>query len=157
MSKLTQEQRFWKKVDKRGPDECWGWRGYKTPLGYGQFQNFGGKGHTYAHRISYKIAHGHIQQDMIVRHSCDNPGCVNPAHLLLGTHKDNTMDMIERKRNLSCVGENNNLAKLSAEKVIEIRKRFSGGEKNKFLAKEYGVSISTISSVCHKQTWKHIS
>lgn len=85
--------RFWKMVDVRGPDECWEWKGCKYTRGYGMYPH-----NSYAHRYMWVITYGDIPDGLIVRHSCDNPSCVNPKHLLIGTHKDNTRDMIERGR-----------------------------------------------------------
>ena len=88
-------ERFWSKVLKV-EGGCWEWQAGKFTTGYGQF-GLDKKQRT-AHRVSYELANGPIPDGLLVRHACDNPGCVNPAHLLLGTHKDNTWDMILRGR-----------------------------------------------------------
>ncbi len=80
--------RFWDKVDKSG--KCWIWRGSKLKTGYGRF-HFAGKTIT-AHRISWMLAHGSIEEGMHVLHKCDNPPCVNPDHLYIGTHTQNMQD-----------------------------------------------------------------
>lgn len=98
------EQRFWAKVDKGEPDECWEWTGAKS-RGYGTITRDAADGGTtaLAHRVSWEIHNGPIPKNMsyhgmVVAHSCDNPACVNPNHLWLGTQGQNLKDMIEKGR-----------------------------------------------------------
>ena len=94
----TLEQRFWEKVDKRGDDECWEWTGAKTrPNAYGYFRVSGSL--AVAHRVSYELAYGGIPEDKQICHTCDNPACVNPSHLFVGTHTDNMQDKVAKGRN----------------------------------------------------------
>jgi hypothetical protein len=87
---------FWDFVVLKRHNDCWPWVGTTLPSGYGKFNS---RGEWFlAHRRSYELEHGEIPTGLIVRHSCDNPSCVNPRHLLVGTHKDNTQDMIARGR-----------------------------------------------------------
>ena len=87
---------FWGKVEKAGDDECWYWLGSLNGGGYGHIGS--NKRYRSAHRFSYFIHHGEIPGKLVVMHKCDNPKCVNPAHLQLGTHKDNSQDAIQKGR-----------------------------------------------------------
>lgn len=86
--------RYWLRVDKRDPHECWPWTRGRTKAGYGQFYLRGRR--EYAHRVGFLIANGWLPAETL--HSCDNPPCQNPAHLLDGTHVDNVMDMYAKGR-----------------------------------------------------------
>jgi hypothetical protein len=150
-------QRFWSKVDRRGPDDCWEWQGARDRDGYGQIMvNYRRKR---AHRLAWEIVAGPIPAGMFVCHHCDNPPCVNFAHLFLGTVDDNNRDMRDKGRDYTPdarFGEDHYRAKLTAEKVLEIRARVAAGEMQIDLAPEYGILESTISKVVNRQTWKHI-
>lgn len=88
--------RFWAKVDRSG--ECWLWTASVRRDGYGNFNRGSGDGWVSAHRFSYELHHGPIPARLLVLHSCDNRRCVNPSHLSLGTHRDNTRDAITKGR-----------------------------------------------------------
>jgi hypothetical protein len=159
-TKYTQEPleaRFWRFVDKKSEDECWPWIGNKQQNGYGRF-SVGTKiqGSEGAHRTSWKL---HNKQDiphkMHVMHKCDNPICVNPNHLSLGTAKDNTQDMIAkgRKRTVSPKGDLNGKALLDEEKVRYIRE---SKLNHAALGRELGVSPNCIRGVRIGRTWSHI-
>ena len=147
------EERFWRKV-AQSKVGCWEWNGSKLKSGYGHIRS-GGKGtRTYlAHRYSYELHHGPIDPRHFVIHSCDNPSCVNPAHLRQGTPLDNMLDMIAKGRKIVPVGTKHFSAKLDAEKVRFIR---SSSASNASLALKFGVDASAISDVRNGVTWKHV-
>jgi hypothetical protein len=140
----TVEERFWARVFMRAPDECWGWDGPPGPGGYGKF-SMGGK-LTYAHRAAYEIATGVSPYGCLVCHTCDNPGCVNPAHLFLGTSADNSADMVRKGRSRS--GEAHWRARLTDAQVNDIRARAAAGETQRSLAAAHGVSFQHVSDLC---------
>jgi hypothetical protein len=147
------EERFWSKVDKKADDECWNWKGSLNE-GYGQFK-LNGKPNR-AHRISFELHNKTIiPDDLIVRHKCDNPSCVNPHHLELGTQQDNVRDRVERGRSNTCYGEKCGAHKLTTEQVNEIKERLQMYEYGLYakLAQEYNVSAKTISLIHNKKTW----
>lgn len=146
--------RFWEKVDKNISYDCWIWTGAKHPKGYGHI-GINGNNHR-VHRVSWELHHGRkIPIGMCVCHKCDNPSCVNPDHLFLGTHKDNAQDRNVKNRHVK--GEQIKFSRLTEEQVIEIKSIYTGkwGEQTK-LAIEYNVGTSTISNIINGKAWKHI-
>lgn len=144
--------RFWAKVDKSG--DCWLWTAARMPHGYGVFRASSAKPrrHIYAHRFSYQVTHGPIPQGLWVRHKCDTPACVNPAHLELGTPADNTHDSMRRGR--MPLGEARPAHKLTAANVEEVRRRIAAGESSRMIAAAFNVSDSTIGDIRTGRTWK---
>jgi len=114
----TLKARFDEKYSKGPEDECWNWQASTAGKGYGQIKIPGTRRQIYAHRLSYLIHLGEIPDGKEVCHTCDNPLCVNPAHLFLGTRKDNAQDMKQKFR--STFGEKNARAKLTEKDVIKI-------------------------------------
>lgn len=145
-------ERFWRKVDKRGPDDCWEWVGSLSVRDYGRMKVCGKL--VQAHRLSYEIANGAIPDGIFVCHKCDNPKCVNPSHLWLGTHRDNMQDARRKGRQYAPgarIGEGNPCSKLTWGEVREIRA--ARGRTQLSLAREYNVSQGRISSVRLGKSW----
>lgn len=105
----------------------------------------------YAHRVSYVLNKGNIPSGLVVRHSCDNPTCVNPKHLLLGTHQDNVADRVNRNR--SAIGERNGRSKLNPEQVKEI---LASADTPTILGKRYHVDPRLIVKIKKREIWKHL-
>ena len=146
--------RFWQLVDKSaGDDACWTWQGNTEDNGYGLFR-WNRRNHG-AHRIAYMLTHGAMPVGLNVCHSCDNPPCVNPAHLFLGTHTDNMADKTAKER--MARGESHGCAKLTEDDVRAIRSRYQFRKVTyKQLAAEYGVVPYTILEIVQRKSWTHI-
>ncbi len=146
-------ERFLGKVTRS--ETCWQWNGYTNEDGYGMFKL--GKKCVRAHRVSWTLHFGEVPKDLHVLHRCDNRGCVNPAHLFLGTHQDNMRDRSRKGRGVSPPshpGESHPSAKLNEEKVRAIRDRYIPRKVTMDdLAKEYGVCRQSISNIVHGKRW----
>lgn len=148
--KIDPVQKFWSRVEKRGPDECWPWLGSVDKDGYGQiWDGFSGKA-LRAHTLSAELHLGE-RNGRFVCHSCDNPQCSNPAHLFFGTQKDNMADKVAKKR--QAVGEMQGNSKLTETQVEEIRKRREDSYKT--LCAEFNLAPSTVYRIWHGQSWTH--
>lgn len=156
-------------------DNCWEWQKGKTKFGYGKI-TYRNK-FTLAHRISFLTFKGEISQDYSVLHSCDNPSCINPDHLWLGTQHDNVHDCIVKCRRNTATGwkhtdqtkiklknrrrpdkrgEKHHLAKLNCDNVKEIIHLNNGGMKQAEIAEKFNLSQSTISKIVNKKRWPHL-
>jgi hypothetical protein len=159
MSNLDKKtlERFWNKVNKTGG--CWLWQATKAHK-YGQFA-VSRTIRVPAHRLSYEMAFGKIPVGMLICHSCDNPICVNPAHLFCGTQSDNLVDCVAKGRHRYILpminGERISSAKLTEAQVRIIRSRLRAGAKISALAKEFTMSKRTICDIGNLRTWKHVT
>ena len=179
--------RFWSKVDVHGPvhptlgTPCWVWRCGRVTTGYGLFKVGGHPGTTYlAHRFAWENVCGQIPNGLFVLHACDNPSCVRPDHLFLGTHADNSADMVRKGRqakisrpapwaagrnhwssrqpNSVLRGSVNPASKLTEQDVMTIRSIYTAGDTSQqMLADRYGVSQVAISLVVRREKWKHVA
>jgi len=156
-----ERKRFFAKVNKDGPNGCWEWIGYKDKEGYGQvslkrLEQYALK----AHRVSYMQHKGKIADDLLICHKCDNPSCVNPDHLFLGTHQDNVDDKVKKNRQYlnraDGKGVNNPNAKLTKSQVKEITGLFSI-MNNKEIGLIYKVHHSSISSIRRGKSWASVT
>lgn len=145
----TIEERFWAKVDKSG--DCWVWTGGGDRESYGVFKS---TRMTKAHRYSWELHFGPIQNGLWVLHRCDNPPCVRPDHLFLGTHEENMADM--RAKGRSQRGERCHAAKLTEPEAKEVILAVTRGERSEDIARRFGVSRSTVSMVATGKTWTYL-
>jgi len=148
-------ERFWSKVNKRCPDECWSWTG---GLGSGIRAVFWVcETTTYAARVMWFLQNGQDPGRLNVLHSCDNAACVNPRHLFLGTLKDNHDDMKEKGRRASFVGAKNSQAKLTDFDVKLMRAlHFQNGASMRSIAIRFGVQPSVGQRAIQGDTWNHV-
>ena len=143
------EQRFLEKIEKT--DNCWNWLAYLNEWGYGVFSE--NRKTILAHRFSWKFYKGEIPKGLEVCHRCDNPKCVNPDHLWLGTHIENVEDTVRKGRNVSFKGEANGASKLTQKQVNEIRdmsKKYSSIE----IAKIYSITREHVWGIVKYRVWK---
>jgi len=130
---------------------CWLWTGPTFARNYGKI----GCPPALAHRISWTVFRGAIPAGLVVRHRCDNPSCVNPDHLELGTNADNVADKIARGRQAK--GERIARAVLSAREVGEIKLLLRRGAPRKAIAHDFSVSVSAVNHIAHGRSWKHLT
>lgn len=139
-------------LDKSG--DCWIWTGKDNGNGYGYIY-FDHKQHK-CHRLAYEQAYGEIKDNLCVLHKCDNRRCCNPAHLFLGTYKDNAVDRQNKGRTVipDNRGENCGTSKLTNDQVIAIRAITNTLQKD--IAAQFGVSVQLVSLIRNRRIWKHI-
>jgi hypothetical protein len=146
--------RFWAKVDRRGPDECWPWMRSDFRGGYGQFSLRGTP--VRASRVVATIAHGPCPATGAqALHHCDNPPCCNPAHIYWGTHVENTTDRSVRGR--LAFGSRHGRALLSEADVRDLRARHAQGADHASLAAAFGIALSTVGRITRHETWRHVA
>lgn len=159
----SRAQRFWPKVRIGGQDECWEWAAARDKNGYGQFWNPNRRTMDLAHRVAYELANGPLPPKkrgefgavgVLVCHRCDNPPCVNPAHLFPGDAVANMRDCVAKGRNRPTQGQRNPRVRLTLDQVQKIRDSYSGiyGEKSA-IARAYGISTSQVSKILLRQVW----
>lgn len=147
--------RFWSKVQKT--NTCWIWTGAHNHQGYGRITVDGAR--KPAHQISWEMKNGPIPVGHEICHHCDNPSCVRPDHLFLGTRKDNVQDMIKKGRRSTLAhgtGERHGMSKLTCVQVVDIRKRYAAGESPKLLAIEFGIDRTHIYRITKRKIWKSV-
>jgi hypothetical protein len=152
-SPLTIEERFLQYVNKT--ETCWLWTGYIRSDGYANFRPTSATTQL-AHRVAYKLWNGDIPKKKLVRHKCDNPKCVNPNHLELGTQQDNMNDMVERGRYRNGIGMLNNNVKLTDYDIKEFRVFLELGLLQKDIEIHYNVKQGCISCIKTNKKWTHV-
>lgn len=156
--------RFWQKVNKSGPivraefGPCWAWTGCRDKDGYGFGHSHLTGRQTRVHRVSWELHFGAVPPGQRVLHHCDNPACVRPEHLFLGTHLDNMRDCAAKGRKVATApfGEAHWCHKLTADQVAEIRRLhvpYGRTLSVRGLAAKFGVSKSTIGDVLTGRNW----
>ncbi len=153
---MKSKKSFENKIELIPFTDCWIWMGSVNKKGYGRLKADGKM--QYAHRFSYSIYVGEIPKYMLVCHNCDNPPCVNPNHLFLGSDIDNVNDMIKKRRDRKAIGRNVWTTKLTKKQVLKIKQKYIPYKYSTYkLAKEYNVSQSTISDiVIRNASWKYL-
>jgi hypothetical protein len=142
---------FWRQVCQSG--ECWIWIG-TCPNRYGRFGFAGRK--VPAHRFAYELENGAIPAGLNILHRCDNPRCVRPAHLFIGTHTDNMRDMFSKGRRRILKGAAQGQAKLTDDSVRTIRQKYANGARQIDLSAEFHVDQTTISKIVLRKAWRHV-
>jgi len=148
------QERYWEKVDRRGPDECWPWTGATTSAGYGHLKVNGRM--VSAHRLALQLAGRPPGPDLFVLHSCDTPLCVNPQHLREGTHAENMSDKKRRNRQSRLRGETNGWAKLTEADVRRVYVLRAEGLSQSKIAAALGVSQPQVSKILRGRRWAHV-
>ena len=149
--KVSINQRFEEKYIPEPNSGCWLWTALVIGRGYGYFR-LNTKKNILAHRFSWELRNGNIPDGLQVLHKCDNPACVNPDHLFLGTPQDNTNDMINKQRQIK--GEDCHNALLTDEKVLSIVK---DDRPNKVIAKSYGVPYNVVYRIKKGERWNWLT
>lgn len=153
---MTPDERFWRYVNKRGPNDCWLWTGSTDKNGYGRLRHNGRQ--RGAHRFSYELHLGRIPKGLFVCHECDTPGCVNPAHLWLGTPANNATDRDRKGRHWAPRGNEHPTAKLTEAQVQAIRRLYRTGKYTQAeLGEQFGVTNTAVQLLVSRKTWGHVS
>ena len=148
---VTFWDRVYSQVEQQG--DCLVFTGCKDACGYGRINKDGKL--VRLHRAVWERENGYIPTGTVIMHMCDVPACINPKHLVLGTQKMNMVDCALKNRKEHGTQKHN--AKLTEEKVVEIRRKMIYGATNAALGREYGVSATVMSHIRHRQKWKHVN
>lgn len=153
----TIEQRMSDKTIVRGSEDCWPWVGYLNTSGYGKVRNENGKVVPATH-VSFELHYkAKVPPDGLIMHTCDNPCCVNPLHLKIGTKALNNADKMQKGRFRPVRGEQHGMSKLTKKDVESIRNIFNeGGHTFTSLAAMFNVTRNTISNIIHNKNWVKI-
>jgi len=148
----TLRERFESKVDRSG--ECHIWTAYRDCRGYGTIWDDGPK---MAPRTAWKLEHGEYPEGLCVCHTCDNPACVNPDHLFLGTKGDNNRDRSAKDRTARQIGEMHGQSKLTESQVADILRLYAaGGVSQRALGEAFGITQAHVSDIVNGKCWSHL-
>lgn len=153
-AKVSVNDRFWSKVSRCDTDECWPWIGAKDVSGYGYLAGTRREKAAKAHRLSYLLHYGEIPKGLCVCHKCDNPSCVNPSHLFLGTLADNNADKLSKGRLVVPYGEAHPKSKLTLEDIKSIMSLRAAGLTQTQIAKQFGIAQPHVCAILLKKIWK---
>lgn len=148
-NRIPIELRFWTKVDKRGPNGCWLWTATTNQKGYGRIRH--NRKLQSAHRVSYELCIGPVPDGLFVLHRCDNPRCVNPTHLFLGTNDENMADKASKGRQSRLHGDRNPNVKITAADAQAIKQSTATRRE---LARRYGVCEGHVSHIRAGRSWR---
>jgi hypothetical protein len=143
---------IWRFIAKAGPRDCWEWQGTRDQDGYGRISVQ--RKTMAAHRLAFELGHGVSADGLHVCHSCDNPGCCNPAHLFLGTNTENHKDKVSKGR--QACGEQANSV-LTDHQVRKIRRLAATGVFQREIALRFGISQPNVGYICRRDTWRHVA
>lgn len=153
-SGLTPQDRFWSKVRQVG--RCWEWQARERVNGYGRFRPASYAPKVLAHRFAYELLCGPAD-GLHVLHHCDNPLCVNPVHLFLGTNDDNVADKVAKGRQSCLAGERNPNAKLAPADVAEVKRLRAGGASRKAVAERFGITTAMVTLITRGRAWRSLA
>lgn len=146
------EAKFWARVRKGSPSDCWIWEGCTDSHGYGMVR-LATRAHR-SHRIAYLLTHGDFWG--VLMHSCDTPPCCNPAHLSPGTRAQNNKDRDDKGRHIPLKGSAHGMALLDEDRVAAIRSAFAKGASRRKLASSYGISYVQACRIIQEKVWRHV-
>ena len=151
---LNPKERLDKFVTIDLKSQCWIWTGSKNKKNYGCI-HFKGKTRI-AHRLAYELYKGQIPKGLLVCHNCDNPSCINPDHLFLGTNQDNSNDKFSKNREKILYGQSNGNSKLTTNEVVNIKRMLISGYTPTEISRKFNVSDGAIFSIRDNNTWRHV-
>jgi HNH endonuclease len=150
----TLNERFFDKFKMTDKNKCWEWFGNRNPSGYGMIGYLATQ--VLAHRVSWEVHRGKIPKGLFVLHRCDNPPCVNPNHLFVGTCKDNAQDMILKGRKPDTSGSKNGMSKINEADALKIRRLSAAGNNFTKIGRRFGLCTTSVSNIVKRKKWSHV-
>lgn len=150
----AKKRAFWSRVQIGSKGACWTWTACRDGKGYGLVR--WAKCKSRAHRVAWQLMCGAIPAGICVLHHCDNPPCCNPAHLFLGTLRDNIADKVAKGRGRGAPGERQRNAKLNEPKIRQIRDLRRAGFTLRWIGSRYGIAETTVCGIANRRAWRHV-